>query len=279
MSEAANVDKSAQPVLRIFTYLPNPRLWKAQITARIAGVDIDVRGAKPPELANWLWDFDARPLDEAGKAEHAASARQSHTGFKTTLYKTDAFLATQPFGTVPAAFSPDGATGVFESNSIMRAVARAAPDVGLYGADPYSASRIDGFLDASLAFARDSQHYLLALGGGSVSRELHERMRDSYAVYMGGMERALAQGEGYLCGAALTLADICFACELALFSREPKMAARATFGGEGDGAMVPRIAAELRADAQSAFPQAIAHALKLAAHPAFAADMQPYLAK
>ena len=40
------------------------------------------------------------------------------------LYKTDAFLEAHPFGTVPAVFSPDGRTGIFESNSIMRAVAR-----------------------------------------------------------------------------------------------------------------------------------------------------------
>ncbi len=36
------------------------------------------------------------------------------------------FLIAHPFGSVPAAFSPDGAVGIFESNSIMRAVARDA---------------------------------------------------------------------------------------------------------------------------------------------------------
>jgi hypothetical protein len=34
------------------------------------------------------------------------------------------FLEAHPFGTVPVAFSPDGRVGIFESNSIMRAVAR-----------------------------------------------------------------------------------------------------------------------------------------------------------
>ena len=48
--------------LRIFSYLPNPRIWKATIAARLNGVDLEVRGAKPSELGSWLWDFDAKPL-------------------------------------------------------------------------------------------------------------------------------------------------------------------------------------------------------------------------
>ena len=40
--------------LRIFSYLPNPRIWKATIAARLNGVDLEVRGAKPSELASWL---------------------------------------------------------------------------------------------------------------------------------------------------------------------------------------------------------------------------------
>ena len=46
--------------LRIFSYLPNPRIWKATIAARLCGVDVEVRGGSPKELASWLWDFDAR---------------------------------------------------------------------------------------------------------------------------------------------------------------------------------------------------------------------------
>jgi hypothetical protein len=36
--------------LRIFSYLPNPRIWKATIAARICGVDGEVRGSLPREL-------------------------------------------------------------------------------------------------------------------------------------------------------------------------------------------------------------------------------------
>jgi glutathione S-transferase len=109
--------------LRIFSYLPNPRIWKATIAARLNGVEVEVRGAKPTELKEWLWDFDARPLSDADFAK--VQARAGRVGFKGgTLLKTDAFLVAHPFATVPAAFSPDGETGIFESNSIMRAVAR-----------------------------------------------------------------------------------------------------------------------------------------------------------
>ena len=105
--------------LRIFSYLPNPRIWKATIAARLAGVDIEVRGASPKELRSWLWDFDAHPIifgDKAGSGEV-----RGHAGFKGQLHKTEAFLDAHPFGTAPAAFSPDGSVGIFESNSIMRA--------------------------------------------------------------------------------------------------------------------------------------------------------------
>ncbi|MDP6952677.1 MAG: glutathione S-transferase, partial [Alphaproteobacteria bacterium] len=152
--------------LRIFTYLPNPRLWKAAIAARLCGLEIEARGDKPPKLAGWLWDFDARPLEDGEADPDGPWARQSRTGFAGTLYKTDAFLEAHPFGTVPAAFSPDGKVGIFESNSIMRTVARLGADsFPLYGNDPYEASRIDSFLDAALVFARDSQIYLLAMNG------------------------------------------------------------------------------------------------------------------
>ena len=54
--------------LRIFSYLPNPRIWKATIAARLCGVEIEIRGAPPTELQSWLWDFDARPLSAADES-------------------------------------------------------------------------------------------------------------------------------------------------------------------------------------------------------------------
>ena len=202
--------------LRIFSYLPDPRIWKATIVARLSGVDLDLRGTAPKELQSWLWDFDARPLSASEKSE--ASEVRGHVGFQGKLHKTAALLEAHPFGTVPAAFSPDGKVGIFESNSIMRAVARLANDnLGLYGKDLYESSRIDSFLDASLEFARDSQIYLLALGSGSLSEEIYHRTRDAFAVYMAGIYSALSADLGFIVGERLTLADVCFVAELALF--------------------------------------------------------------
>ena len=54
----------SKSVLRIFSYLPNPRVWKALIAAEYLGVTVEVIGDKPKNLGNWLWDFDARELKE-----------------------------------------------------------------------------------------------------------------------------------------------------------------------------------------------------------------------
>ena len=172
--------------IRIFSYLPNPRIWKATIAARILGVNVEVRGVSGGQLSKWLWDFDARELTEADK-ENLALRRQGRTGFRGELYKTDAFMQAHPYGTVPAAFSDDGSVGIFESNSIMRVVARLGDATnGLDGTDAYTASRIDSFLDASLVFARDSQIYLLALGGDGLTKEVHDRAKNAFAIVMTG---------------------------------------------------------------------------------------------
>src|SRR5215472_9136335 len=167
--------------LRIFSYLPNPRIWKATIVARLCNVELDLRGASPKELPSWLWDFDAHPLSADDKSE--TREVHGHAGFQGKLRKTAAFLQAHPFGTVPAAFSPDGRIGIFESNCIMRAVARVGGNrCPSYGRGPYEASRVDSFLDASLVFARDSQIYLLGLMSGSLLAETHARVRDSLPV-------------------------------------------------------------------------------------------------
>jgi glutathione S-transferase len=258
--------------LRIFSYLPNPRIWKATIAARLNGVEVEVRGARPRELRDWLWDFEARPLSPGEREAFAASVRVGKVGFKGgALVKTDAFLAAHPFGTVPAAFSPDGLVGIFESNSIMRTVARLGADrVPLYGRDAYEASRIDSFLDASLVFARDTQHYLLALGDEDFPAHVHGRAAEAFAVYIAGIDQALAPRRSFLVGEQLTLADICFVAELCLFSNERLR--RPTLGKRG-------LAPILSVDWEQAWPRAGGHFRRLAGHPAFAPDVRPYLQK
>ena len=256
--------------LRIFSYLPNPRIWKATIAARLAGVEVEVRGSSPKELQSWLWDFDARPLSEGERAT-SADAKTGTVGFRGTLHKTDAFMAAHPFGTVPAAFSPDGKTGIFESNSIMRTVARLGESrFPLYGRDAYEASRVDSFLDASLVFARDSQIYLLSLVSGTVSAEIHERARGAFSIYSTGINNALSPNREFIVGENVTLADICFVAELSLFFNEK--ARPQVLQSKG-------LEPILHASVDAEFPRAFAHFYRLSKHWAFAPDVEPYLKK
>ena len=180
-------------------------------------------------------------------------------------------MEAHPFGTVPAAFSPDGRIGIFESNSIMRAVARLGESrFPLYGRDAYEASRIDSFLDASLVFARDTQMYLLSLINGTVSTETHARARDGFAVYAAGIDQALSPDREFLVGNTITIADICFVAELSLFSNEKTRARELAKNG---------IEPILCASVDAKFPRAFAHFTRLRIHPAFAPDIEPYLKK
>jgi len=258
--------------LRIFSYLPNPRVWKATIAARFSGVDVEVRGAPNKELRYWLWDYDARPLAEQERQSLSSLARTGRVGLTgAQLFKTDAFMEAQPFGNVPAAFGPDGTIGIFESNSIMRAVARLGQATfPLYGHDAYEASRIDSFLDVSLVFARDSQIYLLALSDGTVDAAIHARAKQAFAIYASGLEQALSPQRKALVGNDISLADICFAAELALFMNEHARAAQLNERG------LDKI---LHAGVRNEYPLLFAHFDRLVDHEHFRPDLKPYVEK
>ena len=204
--------------IRIFSYLPNPRVWKSLITAKLAEVEVKVMGDKPRNLPKWLWDFDAKKLEDVDSNELVKFKRESKRGFKGDLYKTNEFLDKHPFGTVPAGFNSDGTVGIFESNSIMRAVARASNNHNLYGGkDKLTQSRIDSFLDANLVFAREFQVYVLELV--ELNDYLYKRMTSVYLFYLDGIEKALTD-DSYIVGNELSIADISFVCDIAQFLRE-----------------------------------------------------------
>ena len=258
--------------LRIFSYLPNPRVWKATIAARFCDVDIEIRGASGKELRDWLWDYDARPLAEQERQSLSSLVRTGRVGLTgAQLFKTDAFLKAQPFGNVPAAFGLDGEIGIFESNSIMRAVARLGEArFRLYGRDAWEASRIDSFLDVSLVFARDSQIYLLALSDSTVDVAIHACAKQAFAIYASGLEQALSPQRKTLVGDDISLADICFAAELALFMNEHARAAQLNERG------LDKI---LHKDIQNEYPRVFAHFARLVDHEHFRPDLKPYVEK
>jgi glutathione S-transferase len=265
-------EHSAVADLRIFSYLPNPRVWKATIAARFCGVGVEIRGASGKELRDWLWDYDARPLAEQERQSLSSLARTGRVGLTgAQLFKTDAFLEAQPFGNVPAAFGPDGKIGIFESNSIMRAVARLGEATfPLYGRDAYEASRIDSFLDVSLVFARDSQIYLLALSDGTVDAAIHARAKQAFAIYASGLEQALSPRRSTLVGNDISLADICFAAELALFMNEHARVVQLKERGL-DKILHPGI--------RNDYPLVFAHFARLVDHEHFRPDLKPYVEK
>ena len=55
--------------IRIFSYLPNPRIWKTTITSRLSGVNLDIIGTSPESIKDWLWDFNARKLTKKDIAD------------------------------------------------------------------------------------------------------------------------------------------------------------------------------------------------------------------
>ncbi len=255
--------------LRIISYLPNPRLYKATIAARFSGATIEVVGAQPPEMPGWLWDYDARPLEEgeADSPEMAPFARTARRGFSGTLFKTDRFLEANPFGDVPAAFGDDGRIGLFESNSIMRAAARLGPNAAsICGETPLEQSRIDAFLDRTLLFARDVQPYLFA-GYGDDLAGPYATMRDTFESFLEGIERAL-ETTGFIAADTISLADIVFACELCLLSNEGRFAKELEKAGLD--ALMPTL---------PNYPRAWAHLGKLAKDERFSQDLGSYLSR
>ena len=262
--------KNSNSLLRLFCYLPTPRIWKSTIAARFLDINIELRGTKPTEVKDWLWDFDARPLTDEDKTRLADKTTTGKTGFSIKLYKTDAFLASQPYGTIPAAFSPDGKIGIFESNSIMRLVARLkTKNNTLYGSNPYESSRIDSFLDTSLIFARSSQKYLLSLNNNSINKTIRNEAKEAYITYMTGIENALRENKkyGFITSKNITLADICFFCEFSLFYREIIPLNKPI---KGINSIINEIESK-------PFNLSINHFKQLRKHPNFKIDAQKYL--
>ena len=203
--------------LKIFSYLPNPRVWKAEIAAKIAGIPVEVIGDKPTEIPNWLWDFEPKKISESDKKKFKQFERIGKRGFSSALYKTDDFIRLIPFGTVPAAFSPDGKIGIFESNSILRAIARQDDINNLYGKDSFEASRVDSFLDSGLVFSREHQEYLFGLK--DMNEDLYQRMKSAYEFFLNGLEESLKHTK-FIGFDHLTIVDISFFCDFSQFLRE-----------------------------------------------------------
>jgi len=158
------------------TYPDNPRVLKAQVTAKYCDVEVDIQSCNMKE------------------GEH----------------KSEAFLKVNPFHQVPTAFTESGDNGVFESNSIARYIARlGASKKNLLGKDALEASRIDAFLDAGITYETwfgfwYYTHIKLYITEENTLNRAKERLHIMLTNY----NRHLGQHE-YLVGDSVTLADIC----------------------------------------------------------------------
>src|SRR5207302_11466765 len=87
-----------------------------------------------------------------------------------------------------------------------------------------------------------------------------------FAVYAGGIDRALSPGRAFLVGNDVTLPGICFVAEMSLFFNEKTSAA-----------MLEQQGLRPIVQIDGEFPRAMRHLARLRKHPAFAPDVDPYL--
>jgi elongation factor 1-gamma len=143
---------------------------------------------------------------------------------KTNIHKSPEWMKVNPFGQVPTAFAGD--SGVFESNSILRYVARlGAKKDNLYGKDELEASRIDAFLDSEIAFANAVGPWGAHVSGYRKTDEATiQKSKENTKVVLTGYNRHL-EGRDYLVGSRVTIADIGLWCSMtfgmkSLFDKE-----------------------------------------------------------
>ena len=149
----------------------------------------------------------------------------------------------------------------------MRAAARLGPNAAsICGETPLEQSRIDAFLDRTLLFARDIQPYLFSAGKKEAAHA-HATMTDTFESYLEGIERALSTS-AFIAGPTLSLADIVFACELALLSNEGRFLSELEKSGLEP--LMPRL---------PEYGTAVGHLKRLATEPHFTEDLASYFAR
>jgi elongation factor 1-gamma len=148
------------------------RVWKVQIAAAYAGVNVDV-------------------VDSASKE----------------------FKGLSPIGKTPVLSTPNGP--IFESNAILRYVARLRGDSGLYGDSFQEIALVDQWIDFSLNELEPVRHiWLLPVQGvlafnGKAYGEARKEVADALAVL-----NAHLRHNTFLVGTHVTIADIAVAAAL-----------------------------------------------------------------
>lgn len=129
---------------------------------------------------------------------------------------TPEYKAMNPLGVVPT-LEEDGAA-LFESNAIIRYLCnRHAPGYALYPAAPAARGLVDGWLDLQQT-ALTRPHSVFFMGLVRTPPERRDMAAIDAAVVEAGRIWALVDArvgtDGFICGAALTLADIAWGCNV-----------------------------------------------------------------
>jgi len=181
--------------LKLYTYMPNYRAWKALIAAAYNDLKIEV------------------PAFELHKDN-----------------TTDSFLAKNPLGKVPVLDTPHGA--IFESNAIARYVARLRQDTNLYGASFFESAQVDQWIDFCANELEPTRAiWLFPLSGYmQYDADAYASAKTDIGKSLAVLDKHLAT-RTYLVGHQVTLADIVVVSALVeLYRRVFDPAFRKPFG-------------------------------------------------
>jgi len=121
--------------------------------------------------------------------------------------KTPEFLKKNPTGQVPTMDTPDGP--IWESNAIVKYIARKGSDKGLYGSNDYEASQVDQWLEwyRSKVETPLAGWMMPVLGYAEFNKESHAGFKKAFAESLALFNGVLENRE-WLVGKRITLADI-----------------------------------------------------------------------
>jgi elongation factor 1-gamma len=145
---------------------------------------------------------------------NGVKVQEQEVSLKNGDHKTPEFLQVNPFGKVPTAWVSEN-DGIFESNSILRYVARVGDNkFTLYGDDDLEASKIDAFLDVVLSIDFELVPWLYPIYGYiPLDVEKEAKAKENIKKILVGFNRHLA-GKKYLVGDSVSIADIGVTCSL-----------------------------------------------------------------
>ena len=174
-----------------FPHVLNARVAKSKIAGALGGVQVDIESA------------------ESAQADMA-------------LYKQNC----QPLGASPVLQTEQGY--IFESNAILRHIARSAKGANLYGTTDFEASQVDGWLDYVTSEIDPSNFPFLAVKFGFMTMD-EEKTAECTKTVLAALEgiNLWLEPRTFLVGERITIADVAIFVAVDGFLRNAGAAAEA----------------------------------------------------